>query len=102
MHNEGLLCSEVVGGMAPSLRSAHLQEIWGVGPWTCDMVAIFFYGDPDVWPEGMSPFRRRCKGLLGTRRSWLRIDAPRTVRPLRFTCGESWTERENRTGMIKH
>ena len=51
-HNEGLLCSEVVGDMAPSLRSAHLQKIWGIGPWTCDMVSIFFCGDPDVWPEG--------------------------------------------------
>ena len=65
VHNEGLLCSEVVGGMAPSLRSAHLQEIWGVGPWTCDMVAIFFYGDPDVWPEGDVSVQKTLQRFVG-------------------------------------
>ena len=64
-HNEGLLCSEVVGDMAPSLRSAHLQEIWGVGPWTCDMVAIFFCGDPDIWPEGDVAVQKTLQKFVG-------------------------------------
>lgn len=33
-------------------RSEHLQSIWGIGPWTADMASIFYYQDPDVWPEG--------------------------------------------------
>ena len=64
-HNEGLLCSEVVGDMAPSLRSAHLQKIWGIGPWTCDMVAIFFCGDPDVWPEGDVSVQKTLQKFVG-------------------------------------
>ena len=64
-HNEGLLCSDVVGAMAPSLRSAHLQEIWGIGPWTCDMVAIFFYGDPDVWPVGDVSVQKTLRRFVG-------------------------------------
>ena len=50
-HNEGLLCSEDVCDMEPCTRSRYLQRIWGIGPWTCDMVGIFFCGDPDIWPE---------------------------------------------------
>ena len=64
-HNEGLLCSDVVGNMAPSLRSAHLQEIRGIGPWTCDMVAIFFCGDPDVWPEGDVSVQKTLQKFVG-------------------------------------
>ena len=51
-HVEGALSAEVVDGMKTDCRSEYLQQIWGIGPWTCDMTAIFFYGDVDVWPEG--------------------------------------------------
>jgi DNA-3-methyladenine glycosylase II len=33
-------------------RSAILCRIRGVGPWTADMIGIFHYGDPDIWPAG--------------------------------------------------
>ncbi len=33
-------------------RSAVLCGIRGVGPWTADMVGIFHFLDPDIWPAG--------------------------------------------------
>ena len=47
----GLLGSELAG-LAHSERAARLCRIRGVGPWTADMVGIFHYLDPDIWPVG--------------------------------------------------
>ncbi len=33
-------------------RSRRLCAIRGVGPWTADMVGIFHFLDPDIWPVG--------------------------------------------------
>ena len=65
LHRKGLLCSDVVGEMDPALRSAHLQGIWGVGPWTCDMAAIFLFGDPDVWPASDIAVRKTLQKFVG-------------------------------------
>ena len=62
---KGLLCSNVVGAMAPPQRAVHLQEIWGIGPWTCDMVSIFFFGDPDIWPEGDVSVQKTLEKFVG-------------------------------------
>jgi DNA-3-methyladenine glycosylase II len=29
-----------------------LTQLWGIGPWTAEMTAIFFFGLPDVWSKG--------------------------------------------------
>jgi DNA-3-methyladenine glycosylase II len=29
-----------------------ILSLWGFGPWSADMVAMFFANLPDVWPEG--------------------------------------------------
>jgi DNA-3-methyladenine glycosylase II len=33
-------------------RAVILCGIRGVGPWTADMVGIFQFHDPDIWPAG--------------------------------------------------
>lgn len=33
-------------------RAAALCRIRGVGPWTADMISIFHFLDPDIWPAG--------------------------------------------------
>ena len=66
---KGLLCSNVVGAMAPPRRAVHLQKIWGIGPWTCDMASIFFFGDPDIWPEGDVSVQKTLEKFVGDRSS---------------------------------
>ena len=63
--HRGLLCSDVVGAMVPMRRAAHLQNVWGVGPWTCDMASIFFFGDSDTWPEGDVSVQKTLQKFVG-------------------------------------
>lgn len=47
----GLLRPELAS-MPHAERSAILCSIKGVGQWTADMIGIFHYLDPDIWPVG--------------------------------------------------
>ncbi len=47
----GLLGADL-GPMPHAERSIRLCGIGGVGPWTADMVGIFHFLDPDIWPAG--------------------------------------------------
>ena len=47
----GLLRGELAF-MPHAERSAILCSIKGVGQWTADMIGIFHYLDPDIWPVG--------------------------------------------------
>lgn len=47
----GLLGSGLADLPQPA-RAAVLCGIRGVGPWTADMIGIFHYRDPDIWPAG--------------------------------------------------
>ena len=49
--------------------AAELGAIRGVGPWTCDMAAIFWCRCADVWPAGDVAVQRTFRGLIGRRRS---------------------------------
>lgn len=51
--------AEAAGDLGASLallpqaeRAAALCRIRGVGPWTADMIGIFHFLDPDIWPAG--------------------------------------------------
>ena len=56
-------------------RSAHLQQVRGIGQWTADMTSIFYFRDPDVWPEGDVGVQRGLAMIIGkrSRRTVLRI-----------------------------
>lgn len=47
----GELC-EALALMPHADRTAALCRIRGVGPWTADMIGIFHFQDPDIWPGG--------------------------------------------------
>jgi DNA-3-methyladenine glycosylase II len=47
----GLLGSELAL-MCHAERSSILCSIRGVGQWTADMIGIFHYLDPNIWPIG--------------------------------------------------
>ena len=64
---EGRLSDDVFLSVGPEERLRRLMAIWGIGPWTCDMVLIFYYQLPDVWPEGDVSVQRTFSGLIGRR-----------------------------------
>lgn len=56
---QAIVAAEAAGLLGPGLaglphpeRAAILCGIRGVGPWTADMVGIFHFHDPDIWPAG--------------------------------------------------
>ncbi|MCE8033503.1 DNA-3-methyladenine glycosylase 2 family protein [Billgrantia tianxiuensis] len=53
-------------------RSQRLTALWGVGQWTADMISIFYFGEPDVWPEGDVAARKTLERLTSPRRKTLR------------------------------
>ena len=56
-------------------RSQCLTEIWGVGQWTADMMGIFYFGDPDIWPDGDTTARKNLERLTSRRRKTVRTAA---------------------------
>ena len=50
-HRQGALEPGKLMAMEAGVRGEHLRQIRGVGPWTCDMMAIFYFHDPDIWPR---------------------------------------------------
>lgn len=49
---EGRLDARKLGKQAHPERAAALTALRGIGPWTADMVSMFFFRDPDIWPLG--------------------------------------------------
>ena len=56
-------------------RTHCLTEIWGVGQWTADMMGIFYFGDPDIWPDGDTTARKNLERLTSRRRKTVRTAA---------------------------
>lgn len=48
---DNILDGDALQRASSSERSATLLALWGVGQWTVDMTNIFFYAEPDVWPN---------------------------------------------------
>jgi DNA-3-methyladenine glycosylase II len=63
----GVLSIRRLRRLSHAERSEQLQEIWGIGQWTADMTSIFFFGDPDVWPEGDISVQSTFLRLTGKR-----------------------------------
>ena len=65
-------------GVVPTLKEAHaledaelilrLTEGRGIGPWTVQMLLIFYLGRPDVWPTGDFAIRQAFKRLYKKRK----------------------------------
>lgn len=55
-------------GMSAEERARHLGAIHGVGPWTTDMINIFHFREPDIWPEGDLAVRREFEARRGRRK----------------------------------
>ncbi|MEM6434092.1 MAG: DNA-3-methyladenine glycosylase 2 family protein [Cyanobacteria bacterium P01_D01_bin.115] len=71
----GELDAEVLRGLGTSNRTQRLIQIWGVGQWTADMINLFYFGDPDIWPDGDTTARKMLERLTSTRRKTTRTAA---------------------------
>jgi len=58
-----------------SARAARLVDIWGVGRWTADMANMFWFAEPDIWPDGDLVARRTLEKLTSKRRKTIRTAA---------------------------
>ena len=41
----------VLAQLSVEEREQHLIALWGVGRWTIDMMNIFYFAEPDIWPD---------------------------------------------------
>jgi DNA-3-methyladenine glycosylase II len=55
-------------GIDHATRSQALTAIWGVGQWTADMMALFYYREPDIWPAGDLAVQRVFSSYIGRRK----------------------------------
>lgn len=59
----GKLDADALSRLDAGTRAQALTAIRGVGPWTADMMALFWFRDPDVWPGGDLAVRRTLQRL---------------------------------------
>ncbi|WP_306016949.1 DNA-3-methyladenine glycosylase [Oceanicaulis sp. MMSF_3324] len=72
---QGLLDEAVLQALSPQERSDRLIDIWGVGRWTADMANIFYFQEPDIWPDGDVTARKTLEKLTSKRRKTVRTAA---------------------------
>ncbi|MGE0335705.1 MAG: DNA-3-methyladenine glycosylase [Gammaproteobacteria bacterium] len=48
----GELDAQQLRRLPATARREALTRLWGIGPWTADMVSMFFFREADVWPLG--------------------------------------------------
>ncbi|TFH88693.1 DNA-3-methyladenine glycosylase 2 family protein [Billgrantia azerbaijanica] len=71
----GQLEADALRDLDHAERAQRLTALWGVGQWTADMVSIFYFGEPDVWPEGDVAVRKTLERLTSPRRKTRRTAA---------------------------
>lgn len=74
-HYAGQLDALELGAVDREERSRVLTSLRGVGPWTADMVSIFHFAEPDVWPDGDVTARKSLERLTSRRRKTTRTAA---------------------------
>jgi DNA-3-methyladenine glycosylase II len=65
--NDGL-SEEMLDSLSMAERNERLIAIWGIGQWTCDMASIFYFGEPDIWPDGDVAVMNTFKRYLGRKK----------------------------------
>lgn len=66
----GELQRQRLARLAPEARASALTALRGVGPWTADMIALFYFRDPDIWPLGDLAVRKTFERYLAKQRRY--------------------------------
>jgi len=74
-HHQGQLDPSDLAQLHHTQRAENLTTLPGVGPWTADMINIFYFGEQDLWPDGDIAARNTLQRLTHPRRSTLRTAA---------------------------
>jgi DNA-3-methyladenine glycosylase II len=45
----GLLIEEDIASLDSDSLKREITKLWGIGPWTADMTAIFYFNFPNIW-----------------------------------------------------
>ncbi len=62
----GMLKRQRLARLDPAARAIELTAVRGIGPWTADMLALFYFRDPDIWPLGDLAVRKTLERFLVT------------------------------------
>lgn len=71
-HRDVGLDTAELAGMTAAQRTERLTALWGVGPWTVDMMNMFYFGEEDIWPDGDVAARGALQRLTSKRRKTVR------------------------------
>ena len=71
----GQLEATELSQLSATERTTRLTALWGVGQWTADMMNIFYFGEPDIWPDGDVAARKTLERLTSKRRKTTRTAA---------------------------
>ena len=74
-HLEDGLDATVLRALSAEERAVKLTALWGVGQWTADMMNMFYFGEPDIWPDGDVAARKTLERLTSKRRKTVRTAA---------------------------
>ncbi len=66
------LDTDELAAMSAEGRKERLTALWGVGPWTVDMMNMFYFGEEDIWPDGDQAARTALERLTSKRRKTVR------------------------------
>ncbi|PWE17502.1 DNA-3-methyladenine glycosylase 2 family protein [Marinicauda salina] len=72
---DGRLEADELAALDSAERARRLTALWGVGQWTADMAAMFYFRDPDIWPDGDVAARKTLEKLTSKRRKTARTAA---------------------------
>ena len=66
---DGHLDTKIMRKQTTLERTETFTGLWGVGQWTADMLNMFYFQDPDIWPDGDVAARKTLQRLTPRRRS---------------------------------
>lgn len=67
---EGTIGAARLRALAPTARYEALVSLHGVGPWTAQMAALFWFREPDVWPADDASVRKTFSAFLAEQTRW--------------------------------
>lgn len=79
----GRLAARRLARMQPAARHATLLELHGIGPWSAQMAALFYFREPDIWPVGDVSVRKTFARYVDAQSRWDFDDAAALFAPRR-------------------